>query len=108
MLKIRALVVSPRENVDTQIKFASLCRKSGRIALAEKTLQQIQDFPPHQVFEMGVPQVMYAQLKHGWAIGQRQQALETPFGLYERFIGSLSTNTFQSSTTSNDTSGSTI
>ena len=77
MLKIRALVVSPRENVDTQIKFASLCRKSGRIALAEKTLQQIQDFPPHQVFEMGVPQVMYAQLKHGWAIGQRQQALET-------------------------------
>ena len=76
MLKIRALVVTPRENVDTQIKFASLCRKSGRVALAEKTLLQLQDFEPHRVFEMGVPQVMYAMFKHSWAVGKRQTGLE--------------------------------
>ena len=77
MLKIRALVVSPRENVDTQIKFANLCRKSGRIGLAEKTLRHLQDFEPHRVFEDGVPQVMYAQFKYSWATGKRQIALES-------------------------------
>jgi FKBP12-rapamycin complex-associated protein len=41
ILKVRALVMTPRENMDMWIKFANLCRKSGRLGLAEKTLNSI-------------------------------------------------------------------
>ena len=41
ILKVRALVVSPRENMEMWIKFANLCRKSGRLGLAEKTLNSL-------------------------------------------------------------------
>jgi FKBP12-rapamycin complex-associated protein len=33
MLKVRALVTAPRENLDMSIKFANLCRKSNRMGL---------------------------------------------------------------------------
>lgn len=41
ILKVRALVVTPRENVGMWIKFAGLCRKSNRLGLAEKTLNSL-------------------------------------------------------------------
>lgn len=41
ILKVRALVMTPRENVDMWIKFANLCRKSGRMGLAEKTINSL-------------------------------------------------------------------
>lgn len=41
MLKVRALVVTPKENEEMYIKFASICRKSGRDGLAEKTLNSL-------------------------------------------------------------------
>lgn len=41
ILKVRALVVTPRENVEMWVKFANLCRKSGRLGLAEKTLNSL-------------------------------------------------------------------
>ena len=41
ILKVRALVMTPRENVDMLIKFANLCRKSGRMGLAEKTINSL-------------------------------------------------------------------
>src|SRR5690606_37946587 len=43
MLKVRNLVVPPKQNMDMWIKFANLCRKSGRIGLAEKTLDSLLD-----------------------------------------------------------------
>ncbi len=41
MLRLRALVTQPMENMPTWIKFANLCRKSGRMGLAEKSLKQL-------------------------------------------------------------------
>jgi FKBP12-rapamycin complex-associated protein len=41
ILKVRALVLTPREDVGMWIKFAGLCRKSGRLGLAEKTLNSL-------------------------------------------------------------------
>jgi FKBP12-rapamycin complex-associated protein len=41
VLKVRALVMSPCENVEMWIKFANLCRKSGRLGLAEKTINSL-------------------------------------------------------------------
>ncbi|KAL8826647.1 MAG: hypothetical protein Q9170_007322 [Blastenia crenularia] len=83
MLKVRALVVGPRENVEMWIKFANLCRKSGRIGLAEKTLDSLHRSnvdPDSKVLigTSGVPDIIYAQLKYKWSCGpqQHQPALD--------------------------------
>lgn len=90
MLKVRALVLSPTENLDMWIKFANLCRKSGRIGLAEKSLAQLQPgnqqvglplLPSLLKGEPGapgptaIPKVLYAQLKYQWATGQQPSSL---------------------------------
>ncbi|KAJ1324782.1 serine/threonine-protein kinase mTOR [Microdochium nivale] len=87
MLRLRALVISPAENMHMWIKFANLCRKSGRIGLAEKTLKNLigtegslesvipywTDTPQQA---QGVqlrripPQATYAVLKFQWEYGQ--------------------------------------
>lgn len=66
MLKVRALVVQPQQDVTMWIKFANLCRKSGRLGLAEKALQILDD---------SAPPVVYAQLKYMWATGAQREAL---------------------------------
>ncbi|KAK4695205.1 serine/threonine-protein kinase mTOR, partial [Lecanoromycetidae sp. Uapishka_2] len=92
MLKVRALVLTPKENLDMWIKFANLCRKSGRIGLAEKSLALLHNVAGHssagqslmangnpgqaalQVSPI-VPEILYAQLKYQWATGQHQASL---------------------------------
>jgi len=41
MLKVRALVITPQENIEMYIKFASICRKAQRTGLAEKSLNSL-------------------------------------------------------------------
>ena len=69
MLKVRALVLTPNENLDMWIKFANFCRKQGRIGLAEKLLRQLQNlFSDLEADPLtgssSVPEVAYAQLKY--------------------------------------------
>ena len=80
MLKVRALVVSPKENADMWIKFANLCRKSGRLGLAEKSLNTLQNILVTRTGDVsdgasGTPEVMYAHLKYTWSIGQQAPSL---------------------------------
>ena len=96
MLKLRALVISPHENMPMMIKFANLCRKSGRMGLAEKhlkmligteeSLDTILPYPAGQVnghngdprrgmFREMPPAVRYAVLKYHWAAGKPDLAL---------------------------------
>ena len=68
MLKVRALVLTPRDNADIWIKFANLCRKSERVGLAERALASlgaVSDFASSNA----VPLVAYARLKFNWATG---------------------------------------
>ena len=94
MLKVRALVISPKENMQMCIKFANLCRKSGRMGLAEKHLKML--IGNEETLDMMLPvtetgeyrrdglaamksippQVNYAVLKYQWAAGKQNQALE--------------------------------
>lgn len=85
MLRLRAIVISPAENMHMWIKFSNLCRKSGRMGLAEKSLKQLIgiDAP----LEVMIPywterqngggprqipaQVIYAVLKYQWDLGQQ-------------------------------------
>lgn len=80
MLKVRALVIRPEEDMDMWIKFSNLCRKSGRLGLAEKSLSRLQvsnDFEgPEKALNGFHPRVIYAQLKYMWATGNQQEALD--------------------------------
>ncbi|KAI1177064.1 TOR kinase [Nemania sp. FL0916] len=90
MLRLRALVITPDENMHMWIKFANLCRKSGRMGLAEKSLKQLvgseysldniipywSDDPrasePQSLAARRVqPQVVYAVLKYYWERGMQ-------------------------------------
>ncbi|MCJ1306656.1 phosphatidylinositol kinase- protein kinase tor1 [Agyrium rufum] len=82
MLKVRALVLEPKDNIDMWIKFANLCRKSGRSGLAEKSLRALQgvmgsragDDP--MLSSSVVPEVNYAMLKYRWSIGDNEGSLD--------------------------------
>lgn len=93
MLRLRGLVISPGENMHMWIKFANLCRKSGRMGLAEKSLKQLigtdhpletiipywtQGGPPQQNSAARIPpQVVYAVLKFYWEYGQQAKLRQT-------------------------------
>jgi FKBP12-rapamycin complex-associated protein len=98
MLKLRALVISPKENMQMSIKFANLCRKSGRMGLAETHLKMLigsdesldmllpyvnpadrnhQNGQNRQGLMKNVPPpVRYAVLKYQWAAGKQEPALD--------------------------------
>ncbi|KAL7665224.1 Serine/threonine-protein kinase TOR [[Candida] zeylanoides] len=75
MLKVRALVIKPKQDMDMWIKFANLCRKSGRLNLAEKSLNFLLEEGSPDNPSRAPPQVVYAQLKYMWAKGQKKEAL---------------------------------
>ena len=74
MLKVRALVLTPKDNPDIWIKFANLCRKSERMGLAERSLASLGGINEDGSIS-GPPQVAYARLKFNWATGNQIQAL---------------------------------
>ncbi|PMD48474.1 FAT-domain-containing protein [Hyaloscypha variabilis F] len=96
MLKLRTLVISPKENMQMMIKFANLCRKSGRMGLAEKHLKMLignedsldmllpwvdDSNRPNGLTRQPMPRdipppVKYAVLKYHWAAGRQEPALE--------------------------------
>ncbi len=77
MLKVRALVISPQQNLDMWIKFSNLCRKSNRIGLADKSLHSLTTVSGQPSDSSGIPppEVMYAQYKYEWATGKHHDAL---------------------------------
>lgn len=85
MLKVRALVITPQENVEMYIKFASICRKAQRTGLAEKSLNSLLGAgnvtgnltDPHnwaRVKSAPYP-VQYAVFKFLWSNNQQHAAL---------------------------------
>ncbi|GFZ16853.1 target of rapamycin [Actinidia rufa] len=80
LLAVRALVLPPIEDVETWLKFASLCRKSGRISQARSTLVQLLQFDPETCPENmryhGPPQVILAYLKYQWSLGEDHKRRE--------------------------------
>jgi FKBP12-rapamycin complex-associated protein len=82
MLKVRALVISPKDNRQMWIKFANLCRKNQRMGLAEKSLnglldtnEKISDYIRTEGHNIPY-QVSYATFKFMWASGEREDALD--------------------------------
>lgn len=67
ILQVRSIVISPQEDVNTQLKFASLCRKNGRWKLSHKILSSLK-----ATVDSG--KVHYAFTKHLWSSGERDAA----------------------------------
>lgn len=68
ILRIQALVISPKENMEMWIKFANLCRKGGRLNTALKTLLTLSNNNSLDGDPMlNPPPVVYAYLKYLWA-----------------------------------------
>ncbi|XP_062082941.1 serine/threonine-protein kinase TOR [Humulus lupulus] len=74
LLAVRALVLPPTEDTDNWLKFASLCRQSGRISQARSTLIKLLQYDPDTSDESvryhGPPQVMFSYLKYQWSLGE--------------------------------------
>jgi FKBP12-rapamycin complex-associated protein len=89
ILRVRALVVSPKEDLEIWIKFSNLCRKGGRISLSYKTLSVLLDEPSADFsklnFHTNPPRVIYACLKHAWIAGNRVAA----FGQMREFTQTM-------------------
>ncbi|KAG5352410.1 hypothetical protein C0989_002441 [Termitomyces sp. Mn162] len=90
ILQVRTLVLDPETDPVMWIKFANLCRKSERMALAEKTINSLLS-PTQRHHSQGThtkapPNVVYAQLKFMWATGAREESL----GFLRQFSASLS------------------
>ncbi|KAJ4287076.1 phosphatidylinositol kinase- protein kinase tor1 [Collariella sp. IMI 366227] len=100
MLRLRSLVLTPQENMHMWTKFANLCRKSGRMGLAEKSLKQLidTDSPLESVIPYWFEQsaspgleriaspVVYAVLKFQWEIGQQPGLRNSDRGVAERTL----------------------
>lgn len=78
ILRVRTLVVKPKNDMEIWIKFANLCRKSGRLGLAQKALSSLLEEEGdsiHTNTAKAPAPVVYAQLKYLWATGSQDDAL---------------------------------
>lgn len=100
MLRLRSLVLTPPENMHMWTKFANLCRKSGRMGLAEKSLRQLigsdvpldtviphwHDRPMDPDAERLASPVLYAVLKYQWEVGLQPAMRNTDRTIAERTL----------------------
>lgn len=79
VLSMRTLVVSPEEDKEIWVKFANLCRKSGRMGMANEVLHSLlarDEMSENPNVKRASPDVMYAYLKYQWEAGSRELALD--------------------------------
>ncbi|KAL5013660.1 hypothetical protein ScPMuIL_007930 [Solemya velum] len=86
IIQVRSLVVSPLEDIKTWLKYASLCRKSGRLALSNKTLVMLLGMDPSRQPDRPIPtinpHVAFAYMKHMWKNNQKNEA----YGKLQHFV----------------------
>ncbi|KAM4652055.1 serine/threonine-protein kinase mTOR [Discoglossus pictus] len=89
ILMVQSLVVSPHEDMRTWLKYASLCSKSGRLALSHKTLVMLLGVDPALESDQPVPtahpQVTYAYMKYMWKSTRKIEA----FQRMQRFVNNV-------------------
>ncbi|KAG1342788.1 serine/threonine-protein kinase TOR [Cocos nucifera] len=102
LLAVRELVLPPTEDIETWLKFASLCRQSGRISQARSTLIKLLQYDPESSLEFslchGHPQVKLAYLKYRWSLGDDLKRREAFSRLQDLAVqlAAATTNTYSS------------
>lgn len=92
ILRVRSLVVKPKQDMHIWIKFANLCRKSGRMSLAQKALYSLLEDgsdPNQPNTAKAPPPVVYAQLKYLWATSSHEEVLHHLIGFTSRMAHDL-------------------
>ncbi|XP_071144772.1 serine/threonine-protein kinase mTOR-like isoform X1 [Mytilus edulis] len=78
IIQVRSLVVAPLEDKKTWLKYSSLCRKSGRLALSHKTLVMLLGTDPTKNTDQPIPtvspEVTFTYMKHMWRNNQKNEA----------------------------------
>lgn len=100
LIKVHAIVISPSQDMEMRIKFMNLCRKNGRLKLAENTMSTLMG---PQTAKMNFtamaqetsPQIVYAKLKYMWATGVREQTLDCLRQFTERLASDLGLGTVE-------------
>ncbi|KOB76049.1 Target of rapamycin isoform 1, partial [Operophtera brumata] len=86
MLQIRNLVLTPRDDFQTWLKFASLCRKTGAINQAHKIVLGIIGSDPTTnadvLLRMHEPRIVLAYSKNLWDAGNKRYA----YDVLQRFV----------------------
>ncbi|KAG0305001.1 phosphatidylinositol kinase- protein kinase tor1 [Dissophora globulifera] len=82
VIKVHAIALTPAEDMELRIKFMNLCRKSGRLRLAEQAMislmgRETAEMGFTQMVRVTPPQIVYAKLKYMWATGVREETLES-------------------------------
>ncbi|KAF9162608.1 phosphatidylinositol kinase- protein kinase tor1 [Actinomortierella ambigua] len=98
VLNVHAIVISPAQDLEMRIKFMNLCRKSGRLKLAEKTMATLMgpetaDMNFTAITQVTPPQIVYAKLKYMWATGVREHTLTCLRQFTERLASDLGLGT---------------
>eukprot|EP00058_Branchiostoma_floridae_P004987 XP_002590475.1 hypothetical protein BRAFLDRAFT_124561 [Branchiostoma floridae] len=93
ILQVHSLVLPPQEDMRSWLKYASLCRKSGRLALSHKTLTMLLGFDPSkhpdQPLPTNHPHVTFAYMKHMWRSNSRNEAFQQLQYFVQQFQGLL-------------------
>ncbi|XP_043210340.1 serine/threonine-protein kinase mTOR-like isoform X1 [Amphibalanus amphitrite] len=74
ILHVRSLVLPPHLDMRTRLKFAALCRKSGRLNQSRQILDELIAENPGPS-QKDNPHVRYAYIKYQWAAGDKPEAL---------------------------------
>ncbi|KAF9993671.1 phosphatidylinositol kinase- protein kinase tor1 [Entomortierella chlamydospora] len=100
LIKVHAIVISPAQDMEMRIKFMNLCRKNGRLKLAENTMSTLMgpetaDMSFTAMTQVTPPQIVYAKLKYMWATGVREQTLDCLRQFTERLASDLGLGTVE-------------
>lgn len=91
-LRIRALVIDPKDEPQIYVKFASLCRKNGRPNLALRTLLELSGADLGSFDKKNIPltnpSVSYAIMKHTLQMGDFDAARHQLHSIIDSFNSS--------------------
>ncbi|CAH2267767.1 jg15184 [Pararge aegeria aegeria] len=86
MLQIRTLVMTPREDFQTWLKFASLCRKTGAVNQAHKIVLSVLGCDPMSNSDVLLrnqdPRIVLSYSKNLWDAGNKRYA----YDVLQRFV----------------------
>ncbi|ORZ10331.1 phosphatidylinositol kinase Tor2 [Lobosporangium transversale] len=100
LIKVHAIVVTPAQDMEMRIKFMNLCRKNGRLRLAENTMSTLMgpdtaNMSFTAMTQVTPPQIVYAKLKYMWATGVREHTLDCLRQFTERLASDLGLGTVE-------------
>ena len=90
ILHVRSAVIGPQTDQRTWLKYASLCRKSGRLQASHRTLVSILGSDPSDSLDIPLPtahpRATFAYCKHLWAADKQKAAFNQLHCLVKRFV----------------------